>query len=148
MFRKRIPGYTDRILFASYTDAEPSFTNFTTSSETTQINHFSSTPETTLSDHKPVHLILTIPPATHNARAPHLAPTLGPVPAGHRSRPIAVGKEELLAYRVIGTALDKLIGWPWTILVLLGFGDMRAGMGVSAFVAMIWGVWWSGVWSA
>ena len=59
-----------------------------------------------------------------------------------------MGKEELLAYRVLGTALDKLVGWPWTILVLLGFGDMRAGMGVGAFVAMIWAVWFSGVWSA
>jgi hypothetical protein len=147
MYRKRIPGYTDRILFASHTDSEPSFTS-SPSDETTQINHFSSTEETTLSDHKPVHMLLTIPPSTHTAQAPHLAPTLGPVPQGHRTRPIAVGKEEVLAYRVLGTALDKLVGWPWTILVLLGFGDMRAGMGVSAFVAMIWGVWFSGVWSA
>ena len=146
MYRKRIPGYTDRILFASHTDSEPSFTT-QPSNTSTQINHFGSTPETMLSDHKPVHLILTLPPSSHTSRAPHLAPTLGPVPEGHRSRPIAVGKEELLAYRVIGTALDKLIGWPWTILVLLGLGDMKAGMGVSAFVAMIWGVWWSGAWS-
>ena len=147
MYRKRIPGYTDRILFASHTDSEPSFAH-SQSDKTTRINNFSSTEETTLSDHKPVHMLLTIPPSAHTARAPHLAPTLGPIPQGHATRPIAVGKEELLAYRVLGTALDKLVGWPWTILVLLGFGDMRAGMGVSAFVAMIWGVWFSGVWSA
>jgi len=147
MYRKRIPGYTDRILFASHTDSEPSFAH-SQPDETTRINNFSSTEETTLSDHKPVHMLLTIPPSAHTARAPHLAPSLGPVPQGHATRPIAVGKEALLAYRVLGTALDKLIGWPWTVLVLLGFGDMRAGMGVSAFVTMIWGVWFSGVWSA
>jgi hypothetical protein len=148
---KRIPGYTDRILFASHTDSENFFTGSSSpdpsDNSNTQIIHFSSTSELTLSDHKPVHAIILLPPSTHTARAPHLAPVLSPVPQGHRSRPIAIGKEELLAYRAIGTILDKVVGWPWTILVLLGFGDMRAGMGVSAFVAMIWGVWWSGAWS-
>lgn len=49
--------------------------------------------------------------------------------------------------KFFGTLLDRLVGWPWCIIVLLGFGNTRTGMGVSAFVAMIWGIWWSGIYS-
>lgn len=53
-----------------------------------------------------------------------------------------------MLYRLVGTILDRLVGWPWCLIVLLGGGNTQTGMGVSAFVAMIWGVWWSGVWSS
>jgi hypothetical protein len=52
----------------------------------------------------------------------------------------------------MGWTLDKLIGYPWCLLVLLGAGNLKAGMGVGAFVCMVWGVWWTGLinggWSA
>lgn len=55
-------------------------------------------------------------------------------------------------WRLLGTVLDKLVGWPWTLLVLMGAGNLKAGMGVGAFGAMVWGVWWMGIiggnWSA
>lgn len=45
----------------------------------------------------------------------------------------------------MGWTLDKTIGYPWCLLVLLGAGNLKAGMGVGAFVCMIWGVWWTGL---
>lgn len=74
-----------------------------------------------------------------------MAPVLAPLPAQCRPRPAAATREEVIFWRIVGSILDRLIGWPWTILVLLGFGNDKAGLGVSAFLAMIWGVWQSGV---
>jgi len=153
--RKRIPGYTDRILFASHTDpphlSSPQATLTPTPppvpESTTQIRHFSSTPDVTISDHKPVNLILTLPDVTHSAPAPHLAPVLHSPPPPHPKLPSPTPKEQLLLYKLLGTILDRLVGWPWCLIVLLGGGNAQTGMGVSAFVAMLWGAWWSGVWS-
>jgi hypothetical protein len=154
--RKRIPGYTDRILFASHTDPAHLFSPQSTLSptpsqvpdSTTQIHHFSATPHITLSDHKPVHAIMILPSITHSAPAPHLAPVLPPAPSPHPSRPEARDTLEIFFWRVLGTLLDRAVGWPWCLLVLLGWGNEKTGMGVSAFLAMIWGVWWSGIWAA
>lgn len=155
IFRKRIPGYTDRILFASYTDPSHLFSPQTTliptpppvPSTTTQILAFCSTPSTVMSDHKPVHAILELPPADHAISSPHLAPVLPPAPAPHPRRPSPISYEQLILLKIIGTLADKIVGWPWTIVVLLGAGNPSAGMGVSAFITMIWGIWWSGIYS-
>lgn len=153
--KKRIPGYTDRILFGSWTDPAALHSPQATidpipgpaPASTTQIAHFNATPHTVLSDHKPVHAILVLPPASHSAASPHLAPELRPAPPPHPPRPAADAFEIVLAYKVLGTLLDRAVGWPWTVMVLLGFGNVQAGMGVSAFIAMVWGAWWSGIWS-
>ena len=116
-------------------------------STTTQIIHFSSTPQTIVSDHKPVHVILELPPAGHKAAAPHLAPVLPPAPPPHQTRPPPTPYEQLMAYKLCGMICDRLVGWPWCLVVLLGGGNAQAGMGISAFVAMIWGIWWSGFWT-
>lgn len=112
---------------------------------TTQIVQFTSTPEITISDHKPVHAVVWIPPVAHNAANPTLAPVLAPPPPPSRARPGRRNHEELFFWHIVGNILDRLVGFPWAIMVLLGFGNERAGMGVSAFLAMIWGVWWSGL---
>jgi hypothetical protein len=156
MTRKRIPGYTDRILFASYTDPSQLFsvqatltpTAPPTPSTTTQILSFNSTPSTVMSDHKPVHAIVELPPVDHSISSPGLAPVLPPAPSHHPHRPTAISYEQLILLKIIGTLADKAVGWPWTLVVLLGAGNPSAGMGVSAFIAMIWGIWWSGVYSA
>lgn len=142
--KKRIPGWTDRILLASYNDPAPGAPE---TKETTRILHFNSTPELTISDHKPVHAVVYLPPPTHEAASIMMAPILSPPPPPSRPRPNAVDKDELLTRALVGTLLDRLVGWPWTILVLLGFGNDKAGMGVSAFIAMVWGIWWSGLFS-
>ncbi|WWD17405.1 hypothetical protein CI109_101846 [Kwoniella shandongensis] len=154
--KKRIPGWTDRILFASHTDPPHLFSPQSTLDpipaqaphSTTAIVHFSSTPELTISDHKPVHAVLSLPEVEHSAPAPHLAPLLPPAPSHHSPRPPATSREVLLVYKLLGTILDRIVGWPWCLVVLLGGGNERTGMGVGAFLAMIWGVYWTGVWSA
>ncbi|WWC94076.1 hypothetical protein V866_000914 [Kwoniella sp. B9012] len=137
--KQRIPGWTDRILFASHTDD-------LSGSNTTQIAHYSSTPDLTISDHKPVHAVLSLPsptPSSIAATAPHLAPVL----STSFPRTPATSKEIIWAWRLMGMFLDRLIGWPWCVVVALGGGNERTGLGVGAFIAMVWGVWWSGVWS-
>lgn len=145
--QKRIPGWTDRILFASHTDTPELYTNdeAVAPATTTQVVEFGSTPELVISDHKPVHAILTLPPVEHHAPSPVRAPVIAPPPAPHRARPAATSREEIIFWKVIGTLLDRLVGWSWTILVLLGFGNEKAGMGVGAFLAMVWSVWWTGI---
>lgn len=153
--RKRVPGWTDRILFASWTDPTHLFSPQTTldpipapvPSTTTQIVAFSSTPELTISDHKPVHAILELPAVDHSISSPHLAPVLPPAPSPHARRPQPAPYEQILLWKVIGILADRIVGWPWCLFVLVGGGNLQAGMGVSAFIAMIWGVWWSGVYS-
>lgn len=153
--RKRIPGWTDRILFASWTDPDHLYspqallqpTPPPAPETTTQIAHFSSTPELTISDHKPVHAVLELPPVDHSISSPQLAPMLPNAPPPHPPRPAAISYEMLLLYKLVGLFFDRLVGWPWALIVLLGGGNLQAGMGVSAFIAMIWGIWWSGVWS-
>ncbi|OCF74753.1 hypothetical protein I204_05135 [Kwoniella mangroviensis CBS 8886] len=136
--KKRIPGWTDRILFASHTDDS-------SGSDTTQIAHYSSTSDLTRSDHKPVHAVLSLPALSSSiaATAPHLAPVL---PTAFPRIP-AASKEIIWAWKLMGMFLDRLIGWPWCVVVALGGGNERTGLGVGAFIAMVWGVWWSGVWS-
>lgn len=116
-----------------------------TSSSITQITNYGSTPELTLSDHKPVHAIISLPPAEHFAPSPHLAPVLPSPPGGTQLEPTPY--EVLLAWKTLGWILDRLVGWPWTLAVLLGWGNPAAGMGVGAFLAMVWGVWWTGLFS-
>ncbi|WVQ72601.1 hypothetical protein IAR50_002159 [Cryptococcus sp. DSM 104548] len=150
---KRIPGWTDRILFASHTDPPSFFSRSVelvppTDADTTQIAHLDSTPELIISDHKPVHALFLLPEITHDAPAPHLSPMLPPAPSHHGVRPPPTQREVLILERLVGTVLDKAVGWPWTLIVLLGFGNPQAGMGVSALFAMLWSIWWSGVFSA
>ncbi|KAK4689076.1 hypothetical protein P7C73_g1036, partial [Tremellales sp. Uapishka_1] len=148
--KKRIPGYTDRILFASHTDPSDLFSPGSTSAPetTTQITHFNSSPSLLISDHKPVHAILSLPAPTHSAPAPHLAPFLPAAPPPHPLRPSAVSREELVAWKLMGGVVDKSVGLVWSLLVLLGWGNPSAGLGVGAVFAMVWGAWWSGVMSA
>lgn len=140
---------------ASYTDTPDTASG----APPTQILTYSSTPELTISDHKPVHALFHIAPpsATSSGQSegsgasPILAPMLPPPPAPH-VRAVAISREELYLWKTMGWALDKLIGYPWCLLVLLGAGNLKAGMGVGAFVCMVWGVWWTGLingtWSA
>lgn len=126
-------------------DSYASSASSDSSSGITQVMHYGSTPELTLSDHKPVHAIISLPPAEHSAPAPHLAPLLLSPPGG--SQPEPTPYEVLLAWKTCGWILDRLVGWPWTLAVLLGWGNPAAGMGVGAFLAMVWGVWWTGLFS-
>ncbi|WVO16307.1 hypothetical protein L204_103982 [Cryptococcus depauperatus] len=149
---KRVPGWTDRILLASHTDPPYLFSTQTLSNPvppdeptTTCILRFDSTPGIVISDHKPVHALFSLPAVKHEAPSAHMAPILPPAPVPHSPRPFAKQREMLIIRRIIGTLMDKIIGWPWCFFVLLGRGNSQAGMGVSAFLAMVWGVWWSGV---
>ncbi|EIW70756.1 hypothetical protein M231_02590 [Tremella mesenterica] len=144
---KRIPGWTDRILFASHTDPLSLYSSqYTVESTpvpeyTTQIAHFNATSSLTLSDHKPVHAILILPHASHSAPAPHLAPELPETPPPHPPRPAPTPHLVVLIWKALGTTLDRAIGWPWFVLSL-GTGSLpMGGAGLFTLVAMVWGVY-------
>ncbi|BEJ10962.1 hypothetical protein CspHIS471_0103840 [Cutaneotrichosporon sp. HIS471] len=147
--QKRIPGWTDRILIASHNDppslyaadAEPGLSP----EGTTQILQYTASPEVTISDHKPVHALVVLPPITHSAPYTSLSPLLAAPPPPSRTRPSARSQEEVFFWYIFGNVLDRLVGLPWCVVALLGFGNDKTGMGVSAFLAMIWGLWWSGL---
>ncbi|GMK56701.1 hypothetical protein CspeluHIS016_0305410 [Cutaneotrichosporon spelunceum] len=146
---KRIPGWTDRILVASHNDPESLYSANATpgvSPEgTTQILQYTSSPEVTISDHKPVHAIVVLPPITHDAPYTSLSPLLESPPPPSRPRPSARSQEEVFFWYVFGNVVDRLVGIPWCIIALLGFGNDKTGMGVTAFLAMVYGAWSSGL---
>jgi hypothetical protein len=166
--KKRRPGYTDRILFASYraksntqselpelnaetspllarTTADHASNNDNTSQ--TRITAYNSIPDLTASDHKPVYAILFMPPPPSDAhdqfstqhQTPFLAfPPSATVPAANS---LSLGTRQ-----VIATALDRCIGLLWYSAIILGAGNLPAGIFVELLLVLIGLTWWKGMW--
>lgn len=143
---KRIPGYTDRILFASHDDASPvdCDTRSLCDQDRTEVLYFSSAENIVLSDHKPVHAIIRFPRANHSSPSPHLAPRLPPPPTPHPSRPPPISPILLLIHKMVGMLADRLAGWTWCLLVVLGAGNLKIGLSITLSV-LLFGLWWSNI---
>lgn len=166
--KKRRPGYTDRILFASYRakgygqggsskySAETSpLLSSTTEDESlnnddgslTRITSYDSIPDLTVSDHKPVYAILNIPPPSSNShnRYPtqHQTPFLS-FPAS-AVLPAADGFS-LGIRQVIATASDRSIGLLWYSAMILGAGSLPAGILVEFLLVVVGLTWSMGMW--
>ncbi|CEQ39988.1 SPOSA6832_01559, partial [Sporobolomyces salmonicolor] len=101
-FRKRVPGWCDRILHAAASEAEGDV----------QVETYSAEMGFTRSDHKPVTAIFSLPSST--ALLPHRSPF--PVDPAWRQK------------QLLGFALDRLVGAVWCLVVFAGFGkDARLG---------------------
>ncbi|GAA5896752.1 hypothetical protein JCM5296_002993 [Sporobolomyces johnsonii] len=102
-FRKRVPGWCDRILYASGAAAEGEL----------QVETYRAEMGFTRSDHKPVTAIFSLPPSTS------LLPRRSPFPVDPAWR----------QKRSLGFALDRLVGAVWCLVVFAGFGkDARLGI--------------------
>lgn len=116
---KRIPAWTDRILFTTYLDSP-------TTPEVSYIEPllYTSVPSYTTSDHKPVVALLRIPMAPSSKLTPMLAQcaALPFQPTPH----IAVLKKSA------GKVLGWTVGWLWCALWFIGVG--HAGVGLGNFV--------------
>lgn len=166
--KKRRPGYTDRILFASYRggglnhggsseySAETSpllagaTTNQTSGGEDgpqTRIISYNSIPDLTVSDHKPVYAVLKIPAPTFDShdhystqhQTPFLSlPTSATVPA---TDPLSLGIRQAIA-----TVADRSIGLLWCSTLIVGAGNLPAGIIVELLLLVVGWTWWMGMW--
>ncbi|EJF66076.1 skeletal muscle/kidney enriched inositol 5-phosphatase [Dichomitus squalens LYAD-421 SS1] len=122
---KRVPAWTDRVMYTTYSDSpetpqESSITNVL----------YTTVPSYTTSDHKPIVAVLLLPPP---------APTTTTVPVirlpeGYHPTPDPWANLKKYSGRV----LDRIIGYTWWLLTLLGAGHLA--LGIANFILSI-GVW-------
>ncbi|KAF8447556.1 Endonuclease/exonuclease/phosphatase [Boletus edulis BED1] len=136
----RTPSWTDRILYTTYTDSPTT----PDKSEITNIL-YTSVPSYVTSDHKPVVSLLLLPaPRMSPAEAVppstppclHLPSTYTPTPD-----PLATIK------KYTGRILDRIVGYAWWLLIILGAGSTVVGIFNFLCVYASWkwfGRWWWG----
>lgn len=111
---KRQPAWTDRIMYATHSDSPdaPRVSNI-------ENLLYTSIPSYTSSDHKPIVSLLLLPPSSPRDHIPliHLPEDYKPTPD-----PLASVK------RYTGRVLDRLVGYVWWLLVLLGAGSTAVGL--------------------
>lgn len=128
-FRKRIPGWTDRVFFASWNDVDAR----EGSRRRARVELYRAVQRYCGSDHKPVTAIISIPsPSKKN-------PPSGPLRLPTRA-PYAPDK----GYRtklLVGKLLDRIVGIWMLLIVLIGFGKLKLGI-VNAIVATLAAAWY------
>ncbi|KAJ6502376.1 skeletal muscle/kidney enriched inositol 5-phosphatase [Mycena sanguinolenta] len=135
---KRMPSWTDRILYTTYTDSPD------TPDESAVKNLlYTSVPGYTTSDHKPIVSLLLLPfpspsPSLSDSQpTPPTPPTLR-LPARYTPAP----DPHATLKRYTGRVLDRVIGRVWWLLTLLGAGSALVGMFNFVLGLGAWG-WWS-----
>ncbi|KAJ3538359.1 hypothetical protein NMY22_g5200 [Coprinellus aureogranulatus] len=129
---KRIPSWTDRILYATHTDTpqRSSIKNLL----------YTSVPSYTTSDHKPVvSLLLLPPPHTPGSSGTAVATPRIPLPPSYQPTPDPNANLK----RYFGRALDRVVGVIWWIFTLLGAGSGLFGF-INFFVGLGAFTWWKG----
>lgn len=126
---KRTPSWTDRVLYATYTDS-PNTPDVSNVSNVL----YTSIPSYTASDHKPVVSLLLLPPRPIDA--PSNVPTLS-LPAHYKPTP----DPQATIKRYAGRVLDRIIGIIWWLFTLLGAGSSIIGV-FNFFVGLGAWSWW------
>ncbi|OSD08609.1 DNase I-like protein [Trametes coccinea BRFM310] len=124
---KRMPAWTDRIMYATHADAP----------DAPQISNvanllYTSIPSYTTSDHKPVVALLHLPPPSPSPTVPTLR-----LPEGFQPKP----DPWATAKRYTGRAIDRLVGYCWWLLTMLGAGSALVGLG-NLVVSLGFWRWW------
>ncbi|GAA5944559.1 phosphoinositide 5-phosphatase INP54 [Sporobolomyces koalae] len=120
-FKKRIPGWCDRILYAVPTTAE------------VQVEMYRSEMDFTASDHKPVTAMFNIASKSKSHERLNVTSPYRISPTWRRSQQI-------------GQALDRLVGIIWCLIVFAGFGkDARWGI-INLTGAAVGTLVWKGGW--
>ncbi|TFL07423.1 skeletal muscle/kidney enriched inositol 5-phosphatase [Pterulicium gracile] len=125
---KRVPSWTDRILYASHLDSPQQ-------PDTTAITNllYTSVPSYTTSDHKPIIALLHAPRLTAAGEGIPLLQSTGPAITPD---PYANLK------RYSGRTLDRIIGYIWWLLSLIGAGSSIVGI-FNCFVSIGAWRWWT-----
>ncbi|KAK0546698.1 hypothetical protein OC845_004456 [Tilletia horrida] len=138
--KKRVPGWTDRILWASAHDGS----QLSLASKGThglEVELYRSVIQYTHSDHKPVTAILKIDPANQ----PALGSASKPVFLKD-SKPQAIvtpyNRDPLWQLKLLlGSILDKILGLIWTSLIKAGAGSLITGA-LEAVVVLVLSIWY------
>ncbi|KAI0699673.1 Endonuclease/exonuclease/phosphatase [Cytidiella melzeri] len=132
---KRHPAWTDRVMYTTHTDSPdtPHNSNITNAL-------YTSIPSYTTSDHKPIVTVLllpkpSLPPST--LTTPRPTPPLLQLPSQYNPRP----DPHASLKRYTGKTLDRLVGYCWWLLTILGAGSPVFGLGNFALGLGFWG-WW------
>jgi len=97
---RRTPSWCDRVLWATWADGEEEFVQ-----SNGVVRLYTSVPEFTLSDHKPVTLVYTLPLASPGTNKPLRLTGKAPFPINKQYKQL----------KLIGWILDKVIGLNWTV---------------------------------
>ncbi|KAH9981322.1 skeletal muscle/kidney enriched inositol 5-phosphatase [Lactifluus volemus] len=128
---QRVPAWTDRILYATYSDS----TDSTDRSGVTNLL-YTSIPSYTTSDHKPIVALLLLPPTPTASPSDNAIPLLSlPPNFTPRSDPFAQIK------RYTGRVLDRIIGFVWWLIVVIGAGNPAVGIGNFILGLGAWTLW-------
>ncbi|KAI0072773.1 skeletal muscle/kidney enriched inositol 5-phosphatase [Panus rudis PR-1116 ss-1] len=128
---KRMPAWTDRIMYSTWRD-DPNTPNVSTVTNAL----YTSIPSYTVSDHKPVVSVLLLPPSP--SRTTYSQPPTLRLPPHFKPQvdPLANVK------RYTGRVLDRIIGYTWWLLTILG-----SGPGIVAMLSIgVWG-WFRWRWT-
>lgn len=164
--KKRRPGYTDRILFASYRSRPVSEGYSDNSAETSpllaesaggdtdndvgsqpRIVTYDSIPDLTVSDHKPVYAFIKIPVPSrdtgHRYSSQHQTPLIS-LPTSYATP--ATDALSLGTRKAVATATDRIVGLTWYGTVTLGAGNLMAGIAVEVLLLIVGFTWFMGLW--
>ncbi|KAJ7063501.1 inositol polyphosphate phosphatase [Mycena amicta] len=126
---KRSPAWTDRILYATYSDSPD------TPDKTAITNLlYTSVPGYTTSDHKPIVSLLLLP---ETATSTSTTPPILRLPLDYAPTPDPRANLK----RYTGRVIDRLVGRIWWALTLLGAGSAVVGLFNFILGLSAWG-WW------
>lgn len=123
-FRKRIPGWTDRVFFASWNDSEAR----EGSRRRARVELYRAVQRYCGSDHKPVTAIISIPSPSkkHPPSGPLRLATKAPyeIDRGYKNK------------LLIGAVLDRFAGLTLLAIVIVGFGRLKVGIANAVVLAL------------
>lgn len=124
---KRTPGWCDRILLASWADGDGEIEG----GKGCKCEQYTSQMDFVLSDHKPVTALFSCPtPPTDTSGEPLRIPHANPFAADPAWR----------RKQLIGLALDRSVGFVWSLVLLCGGGwSLKLGaVNLSVILATLW----------
>jgi hypothetical protein len=147
---KRTPSWTDRIMYATHTDSPdtPEKSNITnilyTSIPSYVTSDHVSFPMITsncrlTSEQKPVVSLLLLPPPTSSSSPETCTPPLLRLPSAYTPTP----DPRATLKRYTGRTLDRIIGYIWWLLTLVGAGSTVVGI-FNFFLGLAAWRWWKG----
>lgn len=122
--KKRVPGWTDRILWASAPARDQN------AQHGVEVEFYRSIMQYTHSDHKPITTLLRLPPP---GSSPQLLSSLNP----YETLP----STQRLLLSTSGVVLDRLVGYIWSLLLLAGGGSLAGGL-LEVFIIGAITAWW------
>lgn len=127
--KKRVPGWTDRILWASAPSKDKGHLHGV------DVEFYRSIMQYTHSDHKPITTLLRLPAptASKGESSPALLSDSNPY------EPLSATQRHALA--ASGLVLDRLVGYIWSLLLLAGGGSLAGGL-IEVLVIGIITAWW------